>query len=123
MKTIVVNDKKINFAPKQKLIIIKKKTNAVDFKYMYNALKELSTDAFALYMYLYGIEKNYIWALSSQHVCENSKLSMRTYPKAVKELIEHKYLIRSRLTTDDGIVIDRNIYDFCETPKRSDNNT
>lgn len=123
MKTIVVNNNKINFAPQQKLIIINKQTNSVNFEYMKKAMKSLSLAGFELYMYLYAIEKNKVWALSSQFMYDNSKLTKRLYTSAVNELIDMGYLVHGRLKTDDGIVISANVYDFFESPNVSHTTT
>lgn len=113
MKNIFINKQKLQVYPNQKLIKIHKEDDAqTNFNYINNAIKDLSCASFALYMFLYGIDNNAVWALSSSYMYENSALTKRTYTKAVNELIDKGYLVKGELVTNYDEVIVDNVYDF-----------
>ena len=113
MKNVFINKQKVQVYPNQKLIKIHKEDDAqTNFNYINNAIKDLSCDSFALYMFLYGIDNNTVYALSSAYMYENSALTKRTYTKAVNELIDKGYLVKGELVTDNDEVIIENVYNF-----------
>ena len=59
------------------------------------ALKELSPNTYKLYMYFDLNQDGYTFALSYQAVHNATGMSDKTYQKAVKELIEKRYLVQS----------------------------
>ena len=59
------------------------------------ALKELSPNTYKLYMYFDLNQDGYTFALSYQAVHNATGMSDKTYQKAVRELIEKKYLVPS----------------------------
>lgn len=58
------------------------------------AQRELSTQAYILYMHFILSLPGYQEALSVTHITESTSLSERGYYKAVNELIEKKYLVQ-----------------------------
>lgn len=99
----------------QKLIQIHKVREGVNFVANQQAMKTLSANGYLLYMYLLLHNDKRIWALSSKDVFNKTALTVNTYPKAVKELIEKGYLVSGVI--DTGIdIISRNAYHFYEQP-------
>lgn len=82
----------IKAAYNQKVIYIHR-GKTIDFKLNLQAMSELSSDAYLLYMYLMIRQKDKVWALSSKEVFESTALKKRTYMKAVAELIDKQFLI------------------------------
>lgn len=58
------------------------------------AQRELSAQAYILYMHLMLNLPGYREALSLKHITDSTSLSERGYYKAVNELIEKKYLVQ-----------------------------
>lgn len=58
------------------------------------AQRELSAQAYVLYMHFVLNLPGYQEALSLKHITESTSLSERGYYKAVSELIEKQYLVR-----------------------------
>lgn len=95
----VSNDKyyDIKLAPNQKVVTVvksKPKGYILDIEANRIAHKNLSSDAYSLYMHFVLNVPGYTEALSMQHITHNSALSERTYYKAVNELIEKRYLVK-----------------------------
>lgn len=61
------------------------------------ALKELSPNAYKLYMYFDLNQHNYTFALSYKDVHEYTGMSDKTYQKSVNELIDKGYLVQSEI--------------------------
>lgn len=94
-KGIIAN---IKVVPNQKVIEIHKvhgKGNRIlDVPTNRQAQKELSPQAYVLYMHFVLSLPNYKEALSLEYITQTTSLSKRGYYNAVEELIEKKYLIK-----------------------------
>jgi hypothetical protein len=85
-------------APNQKVVTVvksKPKGYILDIAANRVAHKKLSSDAYSLYMYFVLNIPGYTEALSMKHITNNMALSERTYYKAVNELIEKRYLVKT----------------------------
>ncbi len=85
-------------APNQKVVtVVKSKPKGYILDIVANrvAHKKLSSDAYSLYMYFVLNIPGYTEALSMKHITNNMALSERTYYKAVNELIEKRYLVKT----------------------------
>lgn len=79
-------------AKNQKVIQIHRIKNSINFEANYKAMKDLTSNAYVLYMYLLMHENHRVWALSSKDVYAKTHLTEKTYPNAVKELVKKGYL-------------------------------
>ena len=79
-------------AKNQKVIQIHRIKSSINFEANYKAMKELSSNAYVLYMYLLMHENHRVWALSSKDAYNKTGLTDKTYPNAVKELSKKGYL-------------------------------
>lgn len=80
----------------QKIIQIKRArpmTQTISFSANKEALRTLSANGYALYMYLVLHPHNTIWALSSKAIYAETSLTQKPYLAAVKELISKGYLV------------------------------
>ena len=82
----------VQVAKNQKVIQIHRVKNGINFEANYEAMKNLSANAYVLYMYLIMHSEGRVWALSKVDVEAKTALKEKTYLKAVQELIEKKYL-------------------------------
>ena len=88
----------VKLAPNQKVVTVvksKPKGYILDINANKVARKKLSSDAYSLYMYFTLNMPGYTEALSMKYNVEISALSERTYYKAVNELIEKGYLVKT----------------------------
>ena len=88
----------IKLAPNQKVVTViksKPKGYILDIEANKIARKELSSDAYSLYMHFVLNVPGYTEALSMQQNIQTSSLSQRTYYKAVNELIQKDYLVKT----------------------------
>lgn len=88
----------IKLAPNQKVVTVvksKPKGYILDIEANKLARKTLSSDAYSLYMHFVLNIPGYTEALSMKHNLDTSTLSERTYYKAVNELIEKGYLVKT----------------------------
>lgn len=88
----------VKLAPNQKVVTVvksKPKGYILDIEANKVARKKLSSDAYSLYMYFTLNVPGYTEALSMKYNIEISALSERTYYKAVNELIEKGYLVKT----------------------------
>jgi hypothetical protein len=88
----------IKLAPNQKVVtVLKSKPRGyiLDIEANKLARKTLSSDAYSLYMYFVLNIPGYTEALSMKHNLDASSLSERTYYKAVNELIQKGYLVKT----------------------------
>lgn len=89
---------KLKVAPNQKVVTVHKvhgkSGRILDISANKEAMKQLSTDAYVLYMHFILSVPDYTEALSLQHISEVTSLKERTYYKAINELIEKGYLIK-----------------------------
>ena len=108
----------------QKAIIIKKehtRKNSLDVNFSLNkndmlqAMKDLSSVGFALYMYCASNMEEYAFGLSKNDVCNATGMSTRSYNSAVTELIEKKYFIYTQQQATDGSV-QAPLYEFHAQP-------
>ena len=92
----------VKVVPNQKVIEIHKVHDKggriLDIPTNRQAQKELSVQAYVLYMHFVLNLPEYKEALSLNHILETTSLSERGYYKAVSELIEKKYLVREPST-------------------------
>ena len=88
----------IKVVPNQKVIEVHKVhgkgSRILDIQTNRQAQKELSPQAYVLYMHFVLSLPNYTEALSLEYITQTTSLSERGYYKAVNELIEKKYLIQ-----------------------------
>ena len=88
----------IKLAPNQKVVTVvksKPKGYILDIEANKLARKTLSSDAYSLYMHFVLNIPGYTEALSMKYNLETSALSERTYYKAINELIEKGYLVKT----------------------------
>ena len=88
----------IKLAPNQKVVTVvksKPKGYILDIEVNKVARKTLSSDAYSLYMHFVLNVPGYTESLSMKHNIESSSLSERTYYKAVNELIQKGYLVKT----------------------------
>lgn len=89
----------IKLAPNQKVVTViksKPKGYILDIEANKAARKKLSSDAYSLYMHFVLNVPGYTEVLSMKYNIETSALSERTYYKAVNELIEKGYLVKTQ---------------------------
>ena len=103
----------VNIANNQKAIYIHRE-KGINFKLNHNAMKDLSADAYLLYMYLITRQGGRVWILSSQDVFAQTALKRRTYTNAIAELQEKKYLIAGPIENINNNV---STYHMWESPK------
>lgn len=87
----------VKVVPNQKVIEIHKvhaQGRILDIAANRVAQRNLSAQAYILYMHFILNLPGYREALSIAHITESTSLSERGYYKAVNELIEKKYLVR-----------------------------
>lgn len=89
---------KLKVAPNQKVVTVHKvhgkSGRILDISANKEAMKQLSTDVYVLYMHFILSVPEYTEALSLQHISETTSLRERTYYKAINELIEKGYLVK-----------------------------
>lgn len=121
-KTISVYEAKtgkhygIQVAKNQKVIQIHRVKSSINFAANYEAMKNLSSNAYVLYMYLIMHSEGRVWALSKVDVEEKTPLSEKTYLKAVQELISKNYLTAGEIDIGDGKKWTEEAYHLWETP-------
>lgn len=102
--------------PNQKVVTVKQ--SICDKEHIYTqcnlkankmALKELSANAYKLYMYFALNQNDYTFALSYVHVYSVTGMSEKTYHRAVKELIEKGYLVKEENKKNQYIFYDGKI--------------
>lgn len=89
----------LKLAPNQKVVTViksKPKGYILDITANRVAHKKLSSDAYSLYMHFVLNIPGYTEALSMKHITSSTGLSERTYYKAVNELIEKRYLVKTK---------------------------
>jgi hypothetical protein len=106
----------IQVAKNQKVIQIHRVKNGINFAANYSAMKELTANAYVLYMYLLMHSNDRVWALSKVDVEDKTQLSEKTYLKAVQELISKGYLTAGDIDIGDGKVWTENAYHLWEAP-------
>lgn len=99
----------------QKVIQIHRANGGITFELNYNAMKNLSANAYLLYMYLIMHPEKKVWVLSSKHVFSTTALTKNTYPSAVNELIEKRYLVKGVIEYDSK-TWDEDAYHMYEAP-------
>lgn len=103
----------------QKSITVKKEEcdkqhyyTQINLNALFYAMKELSGDAFKLWVYFSKNQPNYSFDLSSKHAEETLSLSKRRYDNSIKELIDGGFLVDTN--TDPKEV--KNQWTFYELP-------
>ena len=88
----------IKVVPNQKVIKINKVNDKrgciLDIQTNKQAMKDLSSNAYMLYMHFVLNIPGYEEALSFKHLTENTSLSERSYYKSINELIDKGYLLK-----------------------------
>lgn len=86
----------LNVAPNQKVVEIRKAKlkSVMNIKFNRTAQANLSLSGYALYMHFMCNLHGYREILSIKAVTETTALGEKAYYKAVKELIEKKYMIK-----------------------------
>lgn len=87
---------------------------------MLEAMRDLSSVAFALYMYLLSNQEGYVFGLSKTEVIAKTGISERSYTNAVAELEKKGYLFYTKEQASDGIEI-APVYNFYSRPYRMQN--
>lgn len=104
----------IKTAPNQKVVVIHKVHGKggriLDIESNREAMHQLSSSAYVLYMHFILSLPGYTEALSLQHLSETTSLRERTYYKAINELIEKQYLVKEHHQKF------KEYYAFYETP-------
>ena len=59
---------------------------------MFDAMKDLTSSAFSVYMYCVSNQNDYVFGLSNEDICENTGISPRSYSNAIKLLTEKGYI-------------------------------
>ena len=90
----------------------------INFEYNYTALKNLSQNAYTLYMYLIMHNPNRIWALSSKNIFEHTPLKKKTYMLAMHELQDKNYITPGAIKLSDNYIYNNNTYHIWESPYR-----
>lgn len=104
----------IKVSNNQKVIQIHKK-RGIDYISNYAAMKNLSSNAYVLYMYLLMHYEKRIWALSSKDIYEKTQLKKYTLTNAVKELQDKGYLVPGEIDLGNGKTYNSSSYHFYET--------
>lgn len=107
----------ITIAPNQKVLQIHRIKSGINFEANYEAMKVLSSNAYVLYMYLLMHKDNRVWALSSQDVCAKTALTEETFPTAVDELIEKKYMVQGEICLGGDTKYKTDAYHLLEKPE------
>ena len=85
---------------------------AINLNALTNAGKQLSGDAFKMWVYFSKNQQGYEFELSSKHAEEAFSLSKRRYDNAIKELIECGYLVDGNIDPKEV----KNRWTFYEIP-------
>lgn len=105
----------IKLEKNQKLVMIHKYSDGVNFKANDEAQESLSMAAYSLYMYLIKHSNERLWALSCVDVVNKKLFGRSTYHAAVNELIEKKYLATGCIDIGTEYIAE-NSYHFYESP-------
>lgn len=106
----------IKVAENQKVIQIHRVKKGINFAAGYQSLKDLTANAHLLYMYLLLHSEGRVWALSSKDVFEKTHLTKKTYPLAVQELIDKKYLTEGPIDIGSDTLYTKNAFHLWEIP-------
>lgn len=110
----------------QKAITIKKerkKEGVLDVNFaankndVFEAMRDLTPTAFALYMYCISNQENYTFGLSKQDVMSITGIKERSYTTAVQLLIDKEYLVYTGDYATDGTE-KAPLYNFYSRPNR-----
>ena len=116
---ITLNDGKKDYtimvSNNQKIIQINRVHTGINFSANAKARKELTANAYLLYMHLLCRDENRIWAVSSAEIFENTSLTHNTYYNAWNELVEKGYIYSGTLNLKDK---DLPLYILNESPER-----
>ena len=82
----------LKLTPEQALIQIHRFRESINFEANNEALKNLSAEAFVLYMYLVKQHPKYLWRLAEKDVLRKTPLTSDTLKSAFEELVEKQYL-------------------------------
>ena len=84
------------------------------------AMRELSSVAFCVYIYLISNQEDYVFGLSKVEITDKTGISIRSYTNAILELEEKRYLVYTGEQATDGSEI-APIYNFYSRPYRMQN--
>jgi len=108
------NDYILKVANNQKVIQIHRK-KGISFSANYAAIKNLSANAYVLYMYLLMQNENRIWVLSSKDIYENTPLKKYTLTNALAELQDKGYLVPGEIDLGKKRTYNSNSYHLYES--------
>lgn len=94
-------DYTIMVSKNQRVIQINRVQSGINFSANAIARKELTSNAYLLYMHLLCRDENRVWAVSSAEIFENTSLTHNTYYNAWNELVEKGYLMTGTLTVGE----------------------
>ena len=85
--------------PKEGVLDVNFAANKID---VFEAMRDLTPTAFALYMYCVSNQENYTFGLSKQDVMNVTGIKERSYTTAVQLLIDKGYLVYTGDYATDG---------------------
>lgn len=103
-------------ANNQKLIQIHRE-GSINFQHNYTAIKNLSQNAYTVYIYLLMKSTHRIWALYNTEIAENTPVQKRAYLKAIQELQDKRYLIPKEIDLNNGRTYNINTFHLYEVPQ------
>jgi len=105
----------INVKDGQRTYQVHRVGGGINFKANRNAIKDLTPQAYMLYMLLVMDAANREWLLDEDEVASSTSLTKSDIDKAVQELIEKKYLIPGAICLG-GITHKKNTFHLWEDP-------
>ena len=106
----------IRQANNQKLFQVHR-NKTINFTNNYDALKNLSQNAYILYMYMIMHNPERIWALSSKDIFECTPLKKKTYISAMRELQDKNYITPGAIKLSENCTYENNTYHIWESAK------
>jgi len=88
----------------------------IDFKANRQAMKELSPQAYMLYMYMVLNSPNKEWRLTEDKLAAETKLDMNVFETTIDELLAKQYLTQGTIYSGGGVHT-KHAYHIWETPE------
>ena len=88
----------------------------IDFKANRQAMKELSPQAYMLYMYMVLNSPNREWRLAEDKLAAETKLDMDALETTIDELLDKQYLTQGTIYSGGGVHT-KHTYHVWETPE------
>ena len=88
----------------------------IDFKANRQAMKELSPQAYMLYMYMVLNSPNREWRLAEDKLAAETKLDMDALETTIDELLDKQYLTQGTIYSGGGVHT-KHAYHVWETPE------